>query len=247
MVRRFVEEMVNTGDVTRMADVVSPDCVETDGLVRVASGVAGMAEHVRAVRAIYPDLHLTIERQIAEAGRAATRPTARGTHAREWAGHGADRSLDGLHRRQRRPGRRRPHRRAWRRRQHAPALPRSRRPRAGRLTSRLRARPLAITAVVAAGMPTRAGACAGVPRIDALRAPSFGWSRGSSFDLLAGERAARSVAHPGERRSSVARGRAESAGEEATPAARNRPFVRSVQLTFPDLCRVPACGGKPSS
>lgn len=86
VVRRFVEEMVNTGDVTRMADVVSPDCVETDGLVRVASGVAGMAEHVRAVRAIYPDLHLTIERQIAEGEWVATNVTARGTHAREWLG-----------------------------------------------------------------------------------------------------------------------------------------------------------------
>lgn len=84
--RRFIEEAVNTGNVEGLAELISPECVETDGKVRVLSGVAGMAEHIRAVRAIYPDLHVTIERQIAEGEWVATVITARGTHAREWLG-----------------------------------------------------------------------------------------------------------------------------------------------------------------
>ncbi len=84
--RRFVEEVVNTGDVALLPEIVAEGCVETDGKVRVVSGVAGMAEHVRAVRAIYPDLHVTVERQVAEGEWVATVITARGTHAAEWLG-----------------------------------------------------------------------------------------------------------------------------------------------------------------
>lgn len=86
VIRRFIEEMVNTGEVSHLHEVVSDDCVETDGKVRIHSGVAGMAEHIRAVRRVYPDLHLTIDRQIAEGEWIATHVTARGTHAGEWLG-----------------------------------------------------------------------------------------------------------------------------------------------------------------
>lgn len=86
IVRRFVEEVVNTGNVALLADLVSPDCVETDGKVRIVSGVTGMAEHILAVRTIYPDLVVTIQRQVAEDEWVATVITARGTHAREWLG-----------------------------------------------------------------------------------------------------------------------------------------------------------------
>jgi predicted ester cyclase len=84
--RRFVEEVVNTGNVAPLAELVSEDCVETDGKVREVSGVSGMAEHIRAVRAIYPDLHVTVERQVAEGEWVATVITARGTHAAQWLG-----------------------------------------------------------------------------------------------------------------------------------------------------------------
>ena len=86
VVRRFIEEVVNTGDVGRVAEFVSPDCVETDGKTRVVSGVGGMAEHVRAVRSIYAGLVVTVERQIAEGEWVASVITARGTHAAEWLG-----------------------------------------------------------------------------------------------------------------------------------------------------------------
>ena len=86
LVRRFYEEVVNTGDVGEIAEFVAPECVETDGRARVESGPEGMAEHVRDVRKVYPDLHLTVERQIAEGEWVATVVTARGTHVGEWLG-----------------------------------------------------------------------------------------------------------------------------------------------------------------
>lgn len=86
LVRRFIEEVVNTGDVDTMADFVSSDCVETDGKVRVVSGVEGMREHVGGVRRTFPDLHLTVERQIAEGEWVVTQVIARGTHRGEWLG-----------------------------------------------------------------------------------------------------------------------------------------------------------------
>jgi predicted ester cyclase len=45
-----------------------------------------MQQHVLGVRATYPDLHLTIERQIAEGEWVVTQITARGTHRGEWLG-----------------------------------------------------------------------------------------------------------------------------------------------------------------
>ncbi len=86
LVRRFYEEVVNTGQVDGIAAFVAPDCVDTDGKVRIVSGIDGMASHVLAVREVYPDLYLTIERQIAEGDWVVTVVTARGTHRGTWLG-----------------------------------------------------------------------------------------------------------------------------------------------------------------
>lgn len=85
-VRRFYEEVVSTGDVDRIPKFVAAECIETDGITRVHSGVEGMVEHVRGVRGVYPDLRITVERQIAEGEWVASLITARGTHEGEWLG-----------------------------------------------------------------------------------------------------------------------------------------------------------------
>ena len=86
LIRQFIEDVVNTGDVSRVGDFISPECVETDGKVRVVSGVAGMADHIRGVRTTYPDLRLTVQRQVAEGEWVATQVVATGTHSGEWLG-----------------------------------------------------------------------------------------------------------------------------------------------------------------
>jgi predicted ester cyclase len=86
LVQQFYEDVVSTGDVNRVAEFVAAECVETDGLTRVNSGIDGMVEHVRSVRGVYPDLRITVDRQIAEGEWVASLITARGTHQGEWLG-----------------------------------------------------------------------------------------------------------------------------------------------------------------
>ncbi len=84
--RRFIEEVLNTGDVSRLAEFVSPDFRESADPSGRAAGVEGMREHVLGVRRVYQDLHLTVEQQLAEGEWVATRITARGVHKGEWLG-----------------------------------------------------------------------------------------------------------------------------------------------------------------
>jgi predicted ester cyclase len=74
VVRRFIETVVNTGDLNRVAEFVGPTIVEET------------KQHVEAVRSTYPDLSVTVGDQIAEGEMVATRVTARGTHTRTYLG-----------------------------------------------------------------------------------------------------------------------------------------------------------------
>jgi hypothetical protein len=48
-----------------VGEFVSPDFVEVYNNVRHPSGQKGAKEHILGVRETYPDLHLTVEQQIA--------------------------------------------------------------------------------------------------------------------------------------------------------------------------------------
>lgn len=86
LVRRYYEDVVNTGAVEQAARFISPDYVEVHDNVRHAAGLEGAVAHVLGVRRTYPDLQLTIEQQIAEGEWVASRFTMRGTHLGEWLG-----------------------------------------------------------------------------------------------------------------------------------------------------------------
>src|SRR5215469_9080728 len=86
VVRRYVEEVVNTGNVDRLVEFISPDYVEVYRGTRYAVGLEGARKHLLDVRETYPDLHLTIDRQIAEGDWVVTQVTARGTHRGSWLG-----------------------------------------------------------------------------------------------------------------------------------------------------------------
>lgn len=86
VVRRYIEEVVNTGNVDRIAEFISPEYVEVYRGTRHAIGLEGAKNHVRGVRQTYADLHLTIDRQVAEADWVVTQVTARGTHRGCWLG-----------------------------------------------------------------------------------------------------------------------------------------------------------------
>ena len=81
-----IEEVVNTGNVDYLAEFISLDFAEIHNNTRYPVGLAGAIDHILGVRETYPDLHLTIEQQIAEGDWVATCVTARGTHKGVWLG-----------------------------------------------------------------------------------------------------------------------------------------------------------------
>jgi predicted ester cyclase len=74
LIRRYFEEVVNTGNVERVAEFVAPHDVET------------AKQHMHGVRATYPDLHVTVVCQVAEGELVASRIIGHGTHQGEWRG-----------------------------------------------------------------------------------------------------------------------------------------------------------------
>ena len=86
LVRRYYEEVVNTGNVDELAAFISPEYVEVHNNIRHSIGLEGAKEHVLGIRETYPDLHLTVEQQIAEGEWVVTRVTVRGTQEGPWLG-----------------------------------------------------------------------------------------------------------------------------------------------------------------
>ncbi len=86
VVRRFLEEVANTGDVARVPEFVSPDCRASNDPTSPVDGIEAMRAHLLGVRTTFPDLHLEVEQQIAEGEWVATRVTATGTHLGMWLG-----------------------------------------------------------------------------------------------------------------------------------------------------------------
>jgi predicted ester cyclase len=74
LVRRYLEEVVNTGNIERVAEFIVSHDIDT------------AKQHIRGVRATYPDLHVTVVCQIAEGELVASRVVGRGTHKGEWRG-----------------------------------------------------------------------------------------------------------------------------------------------------------------
>jgi predicted ester cyclase len=86
LVRRYIEEVINSGNVSNIENYVSSDYTEIFEGKRYPIGISGAKEHILGVRKTYPDLTLTIDHQIAEGEYVATSITARGTHVGEWLG-----------------------------------------------------------------------------------------------------------------------------------------------------------------
>jgi predicted ester cyclase len=86
LVRRFIEEIINTGNVDAIEHFIAPDYTEVHEGKKHTIGIQGAKEHILGVRQTYPDLTLTVEQQIAEGDWVATCITARGTHKGSWLG-----------------------------------------------------------------------------------------------------------------------------------------------------------------
>lgn len=87
LVRRLVEEAYNGGRLDVTDELVAGDFVGHDpSLPEEVRGPAGAKELIAGYRAAFPDIHVTIEDQIADGDRVVTRWSVKGTHQGELMG-----------------------------------------------------------------------------------------------------------------------------------------------------------------
>ena len=86
IIRRFIDEVENTGDVSKIHEFISEDYVEIHEGKRYEIGIQGAKDHVLGVRKVYPDLKLTIEHQISEGEWVVTTYSVTGTFKERWFG-----------------------------------------------------------------------------------------------------------------------------------------------------------------
>lgn len=78
---RFLDEAFNGGDLGVVDELVAPDFVNHDSAdPEPARGIEAAKASITGYRSAFPDLHVTIEQQIAEGEYVTTRWSARGTH-----------------------------------------------------------------------------------------------------------------------------------------------------------------------
>ncbi len=85
LVRRVIEEVYNQGNLAAADELAASDLV-----IHLPSqaihGREGAKQYVATLRSGFPDIHFTIEEQLAEGDRVMTRWTAHGTHLGEFQG-----------------------------------------------------------------------------------------------------------------------------------------------------------------
>jgi predicted ester cyclase len=86
IVRRYYEEVGNTGNVDLMGDFISKECIEIFDGKKHTIGIEGAKAHIVGVRQTFRDLYLTIDLQIAQDDWVVTCVTVRGTHLGTWMG-----------------------------------------------------------------------------------------------------------------------------------------------------------------
>jgi steroid delta-isomerase-like uncharacterized protein len=86
IVRRFVEETINQGQIDSAAQFVWEDVVEQVPFPGQGPGIEGLKEVLRGFRAGFPDIHFAIEEQIVEGQKVLSRFEWTGTHRGEFLG-----------------------------------------------------------------------------------------------------------------------------------------------------------------
>jgi len=86
VVRRFVEEVFNGGNIALCDELISADAVDHAAPPGVAPGREGVKQVMLMFRAAFPALHEAIEDMVAEGDRVCSRLTLRGTHRGEFMG-----------------------------------------------------------------------------------------------------------------------------------------------------------------
>jgi steroid delta-isomerase-like uncharacterized protein len=80
IVSGFIEEVLNQGNIDATGQYAWEDVVEQVPFPGQGPGLEGLKDVVRGMRTAFPDMHWTIDEQIAEGDRVMTRFTWTGTH-----------------------------------------------------------------------------------------------------------------------------------------------------------------------
>jgi steroid delta-isomerase-like uncharacterized protein len=86
IIRRFVEEVITGGKIESAAQYVWEDVVEQVPLPGQGPGIEGLKDILRAMRAGFPDIVFSIQEQITEGDKVASRFEWTGAHKGEFLG-----------------------------------------------------------------------------------------------------------------------------------------------------------------
>ncbi len=86
VVRAFVDEVINKGNIDSAAKFAWDDIVEQVPLPGQGPGLAGLQDVLRGMRAAFPDLHFAILEQISEGEKVVSRFEWTGTHRADFFG-----------------------------------------------------------------------------------------------------------------------------------------------------------------
>ncbi len=84
--RRFLEEVMNRGNVAVIDELSSPSFVDHAAPPGVPAGNDGFKAFVTMFRTAFPDLHYTIDDEVVEGDRVVQRATGRGTMKGDFQG-----------------------------------------------------------------------------------------------------------------------------------------------------------------
>lgn len=81
VVNRFIEEVINKGNLDAINEIMAPDMIEHEEMSSdMPQGREGTRQYMAMFREAFPDLHVTIEDEVAEGDRVFMRSTWHGTH-----------------------------------------------------------------------------------------------------------------------------------------------------------------------
>ena len=93
IVRRFLEEVQNQGNVAAVDELLAPNILlhfdfpsDVPVPTELQLGLEEIKQDFSQFRTTFPDFHFTVELQVAEGDLVVTRGTARGTHTGEYRG-----------------------------------------------------------------------------------------------------------------------------------------------------------------
>lgn len=86
LLRRYVEEVLNKGNVDAVDKFFAANCVDHTAPPGTPPGVDGIKQLLTATLAAFSNLHVTIEDMIAEEDKVVSQMTGRGTHTTKFMG-----------------------------------------------------------------------------------------------------------------------------------------------------------------